>query len=341
MFFFHTSWVYLIIVMGFSWLLGMLLGVPVISWLKKKDHYNQLYKAHCEKLEALHHKKESTPTAGGILFLIVMLASTVLWLSLRSPLTWLFVFLILSWGGLGWYDDVVKKRRKKGHGVTAKQKLCVQVCIATITVATLMILYRDTQLFSSLRIPFFGSILLGNGLVGKGMCFLLSVLAIVGTSNAVNLTDGLDGLAAGSVGVASMGCLIIAMWISATPLTHSVAVMSAVLVGVCFAFLHYNYPPAKVFMGDTGSLLLGGILGSCAVMLRAELLLILLGGIFVIEAGSVIVQVASCRWLGRRVFLCSPLHHHYEYKGKTEKAIVRAFWLTECICVIIGVLSVI
>ncbi|WP_348664140.1 phospho-N-acetylmuramoyl-pentapeptide-transferase [Chlamydia vaughanii] len=324
-------------VFGFACLLGIFLGNPVIHWLKKKNHYNQLEKAYCEKLEALHQGKASTPTAGGILFLIVLLTTIFIWLPLEKLSTWLFVFLICSWGALGWYDDIVKKRRKKGHGITAKKKFALQLFLAAITIAAILLIYRGTDTFFTLRLPFLGALFLGNSILGKLLCFILAMLAIVGTSNAVNLTDGLDGLATGTVGMATFGCLVVAIISPALSLSRDIAIILAALVGVCLAFLKYNYPPAKVFMGDTGSLLIGGLLGSCAVMLRAELILILLGGVFVAEAGSVILQIASCRLRKKRIFLCSPLHHHYEYKGLSETAVVKRFWIAGFICMILGI----
>lgn len=330
---------FLILVFSVALAQGWILGHPVIHWLRKQNHYNQLQKSHCEKLEALHHKKAHTPTAGGILFVVILLTAIFLWLPFHQLTTWLFVFLIGSWGSLGWYDDIVKKRKQKGHGITARQKFIVQFFIATITVGATFYIYDNPHTFYSLHVPFYGVISLGSSFLGKLLCFFLAIFAIVGTSNAVNLTDGLDGLAAGTVGMATLGCLVITLIYTTSPLAINVAVVLAALLGGCLAFLKYNLFPAKVFMGDTGSLLLGGILGSCAVLLRLELFLILLGGVFVVEAGSVILQILSWRLRKKRIFFCSPLHHHYEYQGLPETLVVRNFWIAGFLCMILGIIA--
>lgn len=335
--FYNALSLFLILVFGVAVVQGLILGYPVIQWLRAQDHYNQLQKAYCEKLEALHYEKASTPTAGGILFVLVLLTAVFLWLPLSRLMTWLFVFLIGSWGSLGWYDDIVKKRKKKGHGVAAQQKLIMQFLIAAITVSVVLYVYDESSRFYTLHVPFYGMISLGGSFLGKCLCFSLAILAIVGTSNAVNLTDGLDGLAAGTVSMAAFGCLVIAVLRTSSLLTVNIAVILTALIGGCLAFLKYNLLPAKVFMGDTGSLLIGGILGSCAVILRLELFLILCGGVFVAEAGSVILQVLSCRLRKKRIFFCSPLHHHYEYQGISEKIVVRNFWIAGFLCMVLGI----
>ncbi|SYX09326.1 Phospho-N-acetylmuramoyl-pentapeptide-transferase,phospho-N-acetylmuramoyl-pentapeptide-transferase,phospho-N-acetylmuramoyl-pentapeptide-transferase,Glycosyl transferase family 4 [Chlamydia poikilotherma] len=324
---------------GLAFFLGIFLGKPVICWLKKQNHYDQVHKEHCEKLEILHQDKKHTPTAGGILFCIVLLTTIFFWLPLEKLSTWLFVFLIASWGTLGWYDDIVKKKRKKGHGITTKQKFVLQLLISALTILAIFSLYKGNALFYTLKVPFFGAISFGHCILSKLFYFALAMLAIVGTSNAVNLTDGLDGLAAGTTCMSAFGLLVVAVADPTIPLAKDVSILLAALVGVSFAFLRYNRSPAQVFMGDTGSLLIGGILGSCAVMLRAELLLILLGGVFVAEAGSVILQVSSYRLRRKRIFLCSPLHHHYEYKGIPETKVVLRFYVAGFICMIVGIIA--
>ncbi|QVE49395.1 phospho-N-acetylmuramoyl-pentapeptide-transferase [Chlamydia crocodili] len=336
--YFNESWILLLTtVFGLAFLLGIFLGKPMIYWLKKQNHYNQVHKDYCKKLEILHQDKKHTPTAGGIIFCIVLLTTVFFWLPLEKLSTWLFLFLIVSWGTLGWYDDIVKKRRKKGHGITAKQKFILQLLISMLTILAIFSLYKGSSLFCTLKVPFFGAISFGHSILSKLFYFALAMLAIVGTSNAVNLTDGLDGLAAGTTCMSAFGLLVVAITDPTIPLAQDVSILLAALVGVSFAFLKYNRSPAQVFMGDTGSLLIGGVLGSCAVMLRAELLLILLGGVFVAEAGSVILQVGSYRLREKRIFLCSPLHHHYEYKGIPETKVVLRFYMAGFICMIVGI----
>ncbi|AAP05609.1 phospho-N-acetylmuramoyl-pentapeptide-transferase [Chlamydia caviae] len=338
--YFNESWMLLLAtVFGLAFFLGIFLGRPVISWLKKQNHYDQVHKEHCEKLEALHQDKKNTPTAGGILFCIVLLTTVFLWLPLGKLSTWLFVFLIISWGTLGWYDDIIKKERKKGHGITAKQKFVIQLIISAITIVTIFSIYKGSALFCTLQVPFFGTVSVGHSILGKFFYFVLAMLTIVGTSNAVNLTDGLDGLAAGTTCMSALGLLVVALSNPTMPLAQDVSIVLSALIGISFAFLKYNRAPAQVFMGDTGSLLIGGVLGSCAVMLRAELLLILLGGVFVAEAGSVILQVGSCRLRKKRIFLCSPLHHHYEYKGISETKVVARFYIAGLLCMILGIIA--
>ncbi|ASD30939.1 phospho-N-acetylmuramoyl-pentapeptide-transferase [Chlamydia abortus] len=339
-FYLHESLVFfLLTVFALAFILGIFLGKPVIRWLKKRNHYDQVQKEYCEKLEVLHQDKKYTPTAGGILFFIVLLLTIFFWLPLGKLSTWLFAFLIISWSSLGWYDDIVKKRKKKGHGISAKQKFVLQLLISAVITTAVMYIYKGTSLFYTLRVPFFGSVSLGHSVLGQVFYFILAVLAIVGTGNAVNLTDGLDGLAAGTTCMCAFGLLVVAVTSTTIPLATDIPVLLTALLGVSLAFLKYNCSPAQVFMGDTGSLLIGGVLGSCAVMLRAELLLILLGGVFVAEAGSVILQIASCRFRKKRIFLCSPLHHHYEYKGVSETQVVKRFWTAGFFCMVFGIIA--
>ncbi|MEF9519702.1 phospho-N-acetylmuramoyl-pentapeptide-transferase [Chlamydia crocodili] len=333
----ESSILLLATVSGLAFSLGIFLGKPMICWLKKQNHYDQVHKDYCEKLDILHQDKKHTPTAGGILFCVVLLTTVFFWLPLGGLATWLFVFLIVSWGALGWYDDIVKKKRKKGHGITAKQKFVLQLLISALTILAIFSLYKGNALFYTLKVPFFGAISFGHGILSKLFYFALAMLAIVGTSNAVNLTDGLDGLAAGTTCMSAFGLLVVAVASPTIPLAQDVSILLAALIGISFAFLKYNRSPAQVFMGDTGSLLIGGVLGSCAVMLRAELLLILLGGVFVAEAGSVILQVGSYRLRKKRIFLCSPLHHHYEYKGIPETKVVLRFYVAGLLCMILGI----
>nr|WP_231881971.1 phospho-N-acetylmuramoyl-pentapeptide-transferase [Candidatus Chlamydia sanziniae] len=318
-------------------LLTLVLGVPVIRWLKKKDYRDQIYKEYCEKLELLHKNKAQVPTGGGILLFTVLIISILVWFPWTRPLTWLFILLITGYASLGWCDDRIKKKRQKGHGLKAKHKFIIQLCLATVTLLVLPYVYGSTKPLFMLKVPFVEGMVSVHSSLGKLCCLGLAFLAIVGTSNAVNLTDGLDGLAAGTLFITTLGFVIVALNSPAIPIAREIAYMFAALAGVCMGFLWYNGPPAQVFMGDTGSLLLGGMLGSCAVMLRAELILIIIGSIFVAEAGSVILQVVSHKCWKKRIFLCSPLHHHYEYQGMSEFKIVMRFWIVSLMCTGIGI----
>lgn len=322
-----------------AFLLGLYLTRWMIPYLKRVGFLDQIHKEYCEKLEQLHQGKEHVPTGGGVVFLISLPIMILLWMSWNQVVTWLFVLLSCSLGLLGWFDDRIKIKKQKGHGVTAKQKFCFQVVIALCIVIALFAFCLPPQERFSLSIPFTTSVSLAGSLWGKAFCILLATVTIVGTSNAVNLTDGLDGLATGTVGVACIACMGIAYLSNGLSLSRDVMIIATSLLGLCLSFFWYNSSPAQVFMGDTGSLLLGGVLGLCFVCLRSELLLLIIGGIFVAEAGSVILQVFSCKIRKRRIFLCSPLHHHYEYKGLSESKVVSRFWIISILCAILGLLA--
>ncbi|WP_206167397.1 phospho-N-acetylmuramoyl-pentapeptide-transferase [Chlamydia muridarum] len=316
---------------------SLILVKPLIIWLKKQGLQDRIHKDHCEKLEKLHKNKAHIPTAGGIIFVLSVVLSILLLLPCNLWSTWFLVGATLLWGALGWRDDQIKNKRKVGHGLSAKRKFFIQNCLAIGTVLPIMIAYGES--FLCMHLPFVGIVSLPHCWLGYLFSFSIAVLAIVGTSNSVNLTDGLDGLAAGSMVIACLGMLIVTFAYGA-PWAFISGVLLATLAGSCLGFLYYNRSPARIFMGDTGSLFLGGMLGICAVLLRAEFMLLFMGGIFVLESLSVILQVGSCKLRKKRVFLCSPLHHHYEYKGYPEKVVVRNFWIIEFLCVAIGIFAV-
>ncbi|WP_236558918.1 phospho-N-acetylmuramoyl-pentapeptide-transferase [Chlamydia sp. 17-3921] len=331
----------LILVSVLALVLTILLGLPIIQWLQHSNFLDQIHKEHCKELEILHKNKARVPTGGGVLLFVVFLISIFIWFSWHSLVTWIIVILAFCWCALGWYDDNIKNKKRKGHGLKAKHKFLVQMLIAVATLVVLPKIYGSTQPLFLLRIPFVSESIYMHSVFGKIFCLGLALVAIVGTCNAVNLTDGLDGLAAGTFSFAALGLLIVAMHSPMLPkISQEIVYALAILVGMSVGFLWYNGFPAQIFMGDTGSLLLGGMLGSFAVILRAELFLIIIGGVFVLEAGSVILQIVHYRWRKKRIFLCSPLHHHYEYKGIPESKIVLRFWLFGIICAGIGVLSV-
>lgn len=320
-----------------SFILGLKLGPFVIRWLMQRQYYDQIHKKFCEKLAALHKDKQSVPTSGGIFFCILFLIMFCIFLPITHPCTWLFILSVIGWGALGWCDDQIKKRGRSGHGLTAKKKFLLESLLAIGTVVGVMFLCKPSGLFPSLQIPFVGTYIMEKTFMNQACCFVLSVLAILSTVNAVNITDGLDGLATGSMIMASVGGLIMACVYPISALSWDVAMIFAMTIGICCSFLWYNCFPAQIFMGDTGSLLLGGVLSTCFVLLRAELYLLFVGGIFVIEAASVVLQVLSFRSRGKRIFLCAPLHHHYEYQGISEQKVVIRFWTICFILVTIGV----
>jgi len=333
-------------------------------------------------LAELHGKKKETPTMGGVLILFAMSVSLFLWMDLTNAFTWLLLATTLVFGGLGAVDDFLKLRRKNARGLKARKKMAVQVGFSSL-LALYLVCPPITQALSgkeTLRppaakeqiagkppvqtvslntreymgrfyLPFFKDpvLILSGGLMI--FSFLWIVFIITGSSNAVNLTDGLDGLAAGCLVMASLVLALFAFFSNHIALARylnilyiegsgEIAVYLFALAGAALGFLWYNGYPAQVFMGDTGSLALGGILGVCAVLLRREVVLAIAGAVFVAEALSVILQVLSYRYRNKkRIFLCAPLHHHFEYKGWPETKVVIRFWIVSLLCAIIAVAS--
>jgi phospho-N-acetylmuramoyl-pentapeptide-transferase len=325
-----------------------------------------------ESLAKKHQAKKDTPTMGGLLILIAMLCSMFIWMDLRSIFTPILLLTTVMLGGLGFWDDYLKLKKKNTKGVRGKVKLAVQMGVGLMLVLYFLVpgvaeflhvgnWFSPPVIKSSaadkislydyatrLYIPFFKGYVWQMG----GVISALFILFVVtGASNAVNLTDGLDGLAAGCLILVGATLALIAFLSNNLELSTylnivyiegsgEVAVYLGALVGACIGFLWYNGYPAQIFMGDTGSLALGGILGVCAVILRREVLLGLVGGIFVIEALSVILQVASYRYRNKkRIFLCAPIHHHFEYMGWPETKVVLRFWIVGLFLAIIGIAS--
>lgn len=270
-----------------------------------------------------HQKKAGTPTMGGIIILLA-LAFTVIKFSNWSVETMLLLLITLGYGLIGFLDDFIKIVLKRNLGLTAKQKLLGQFVIGAVFYYVLTQIGYDT----SVSVP-------GTSMkVELGWLYLPLVLIMtIGTSNAVNLTDGLDGLLAGTSAIA-FGAYAIIAWMSSQ---MNIAIFSAAVVGAVLGFLVFNANPAKVFMGDTGSLALGGALAGVAILTKTEILLIVIGGVFVMEALSVIIQVFSFKTRKKRVFRMSPLHHHYELGGWSEWRVVMVFWFVGLICAGLGV----
>lgn len=266
-----------------------------------------------------HQAKAGTPTMGGVIFLFPLLVAVPLLLGWTTE-SLLLLFVTVGHGVLGFIDDYIKVVLKRNLGLRAGQKLAGQLLIAAVIAwVAADVLGRGTIVW----IPGWNSAIdLGWGY------HVLIFFVLVGTTNAVNLTDGLDGLAAGTTCSAFIGYGVIAWWLG----MNGVAVFCAALVGAVSGFLRFNLHPARVFMGDTGSLALGGALAALAILTRTELLLVLLGGLFVAEALSVMLQVASFKTTGKRIFRMSPLHHHFELGGWSETKVVRTFWLVEFCC---------
>lgn len=269
---------------------------------------------------ASHLQKTGTPTMGGIMFL-AGIAVAGLWLAHSSPEGLLVLGITLGFGLVGLLDDYIKVALKRSLGLRAREKLLGQLILSTLLAMLAVSTFgRGTDVV----VPFSGFFVPGGLTVELGIWgfWVFSVLVVVGTANAVNLTDGLDGLAAGVTVVVAAAFLLIALLMDKV----GIAVIMAALMGGCLGFLVYNHHPARVFMGDTGSLALGGALGAAAVLTRSELFLLIIGGVYVLEALSVIIQVISFRLFGRRLFRMSPLHHHFELGGWSENRVVFTFW---------------
>ena len=278
-----------------------------------------------------HQVKGGTPTMGGVLILFAVIVATLLWTDLTSRYVWLAVFAMISFGAVGFWDDYLKTVRGKNQGLTALQKIVAQ---AVVALGIGVLFYSLPAYSTKLSVPFFKSFSPDIGL----FYIPFAVLVIVGASNAVNLTDGLDGLAIGPVMVAAMAYTVVA-YISGHKVfadyllipyiegSGELAIFTGSIVGASLGFLWFNTYPASVFMGDVGSLPLGAALGTVAVISKNELLLVLVGGVFVIEALSVIFQVVSYKSRGKRVFLMAPIHHHFELKGWEEPKVVVRLWI--------------
>ena len=306
-----------------SLIIALALGPLIIRELKK-FHARQ---SEREEGPESHKYKAGTPTMGGILILTALVVSCLIFnpMDLRKGLA---LFLTLGHGIIGFLDDSIKAVKHRNLGLTAKQKLAGQFVMAAVFC---FILKEYLNFPTTVWIPF------TTWNVDLGMLYYVFVFVmIVGTSNAVNLTDGLDGLAAGSCAIASVAYVVISVALGYV----NFAVFSAALTGACLGFLFYNQHPAKMFMGDTGSLALGGALAAMAILTKTELLLIIAGGLYVIEALSVIIQVVSFKTRGVRVFKMSPIHHHFELSGWSEVKVVTVFWSFSAIMAILSIFVV-
>jgi len=316
-------------------------GPAVIRWLRSKQGKGQPIREDGPAGHLL--TKQGTPTMGGVLILLALCVSTLLWADLTNGYVWVVLFVTLGYGGIGFLDDYLKVSKRHSRGLSGRLKLAGQVSIALIATAAVMALTGE-PLATGLTVPFFKDVLIPLGLGGA---LLFGTFVMVGASNAVNLTDGLDGLAIVPVMIAAMCFGLISYLIGNTIFanylgipfvsgTGELAVVCGAIVGAAMGFLWFNAPPAMVFMGDTGSLATGGALGATAVVTEHELVLAIIGGLFVLETVSVVVQVFSFKLTGRRVFAMAPLHHHFEKRGWKEPTIVIRFWIIAMILALIG-----
>ena len=320
--------------------ISLLLGPSVIRWLKSVQQGGQPIR---EDGPARHLvEKKGTPTMGGVLILVSLTVSTLLWADLRNGYVWAVLLLTLGYGAVGFVDDYLKLSRRDTRGVSARGKLIAQLLMGLACSIAIMSLTRGA-LGSGLSIPVFKAVLIPFGFAFP----LVGMVVMIGSSNAVNLTDGLDGLAIVPTIIAAgvfaliaylVGNKVFADHLQLHPVNGvgELGVFLSALIGAGLGFLWFNAPPAAVFMGDTGSLALGGALGAVAVATKHEIVLAIVGGLFVVETVSVIIQVFWYKRTGRRVFLMAPLHHHYEKKGWSEPTIVIRFWIVSMILALVG-----
>ena len=313
-------------------LTAFVISVVLGPWMIRKLREFQIGQVIRQEGPAAHQPKAGTPTMGGLLILTAALTPTVLWADLTNPYVWIAVGSTLAFGAIGFFDDYLKVVRRSSHGLPPRYKLVFQVGVATLVGLSLLALADENLYTTRLIFPFFK-----NLIPDLGWWYVpFAVLVLVGAANAVNLTDGLDGLAISVFTVAATAFTALAyvtghavlaaylLLVHFSP-TAELTIFGGSLVGAGLGFLWYNSYPAEIFMGDVGSLALGGALGTVAILIKQELLLPIVGGVFVIEALSVIIQVASFKLTGRRVFKMAPLHHHFELSGWSEPKVISRF----------------
>jgi len=347
-YYFHAdySWLNVFRYITFRTILSALFSLVVVflfgGWAINRLRAMQVRQYIREDGPPNHKDKAGTPTMGGCLILPIIMVSAFLWADITNTYVWLTIFVVFCYGVIGFIDDYLKMLKKNGHGLSAKAKFSLQIAVALVVS---IILYSNPGYDSRLNLPFLKTVTPDLGL----WYIPLAIFIIVGTSNAVNLTDGLDGLAIGPIIVAFTSYVVFTYLVgnlkTATYLqipyvagTGELSILCGAIVGAGLGFLWYNTYPAEVFMGDVGSLPLGAVLGTVAVITKQELILILVGGLFVFEALSVIFQVAYFRITGgQRIFRMAPIHHHFELKGWPESKVTVRFWI---IAIVLALLSI-
>lgn len=321
--------------------ISLIMGQKVIDWLQKLQIGQVIRNDGPES----HLSKKGTPTMGGILILASISLSVFLWADLRNPYVWITLFVLIGYGIVGFADDYLKVIRKNSAGLIARWKYFWQSVIALIVAFGLYAYGKDSSV-TVLVVPFFKDVM-----PQLGICFiLLTYFVIVGAGNAVNLTDGLDGLAIMPTVFVAAGFALVSwatgnvnfaayLHIPYIKFSGELMIICTAIIGAGLGFLWFNTYPAMVFMGDVGSLALGGVFGIISVLLRQEFLLLIMGGIFVIETLSVILQVGSFKLRGKRIFRMAPIHHHYELKGWPEPRVIVRFWIISLMLVVIGLLT--
>jgi len=320
-------------------IVSFVLGPSMISWLRRLKVGQQVRNDGPQT----HLAKQGTPTMGGLLIVAALVGSVLLWSDLKNRYVWVVLFATLAFGGIGYWDDYLKVVKKRSTGLRAYQKFGLQI-LASGLIGFFLYYNPGDQYSTYVSVPFLKRLILNLG----WFYIPFVVIVIVGSSNAVNLTDGLDGLAIGLVGIASTanavivylgGNKIIADYLKILyiPGSGELVIFCGAMLGASLGFLWYNAHPAEVFMGDVGSLSLGGALGTLAVVTKHELILVIVGGIFVMETVSVILQVASYKLTGKRLFKMAPIHHHFEQIGWPESKVITRFWIIGIILALISI----
>ncbi len=323
-----------------AFLISLWLGPKVILWLKSFNVTQNQKREHADSIHAFYAHKEKVPTMGGVLIVFSLVSSVLLWANLSNPFVWVLLTAVLGYGGVGFWDDWTKLVARNSKGISSRIKMFGQIAVG---LAIGFYLYMDPDFDKWLYIP-----MVKKGAIYLGFLFIPFVIwVLVGASNALNLTDGLDGLAigctlftAGALGVVSylVGRVDFSayLFMPYVPEAGEVTVFCAALFGASAGFMWFNCYPAEVMMGDTGSLALGGAIATIAVLIKKEILLAIIGGVFVLEALSVILQVASFKIFKKRIFLMSPFHHHLQLKGWPESKVTIRLWMVAMILAIIG-----
>ncbi len=315
-------------------------GPKFILYMEKKQKKGQPIRKDGPPSHLL--TKVGTPTMGGLLIIFSLISSSFIWSDLSNKFIWIVLYSTLGFGALGFVDDYIKIKKSSSEGINWKIKFIVQILLSLSIVILILKNFPDGNNYS-IFIPFFKT----PFFVPSWFFILFSLCVLVGTTNAVNLTDGLDGLAIIPVMITASSMGIIAylvgnyifsnyLYIQFIPNVGEIVIICAALFGSGLGFLWFNAPPAMIFMGDTGSLSLGGLIASIAISVKHEIVLFIIGGLFVLEASSVIIQVTSYKLIGKRIFMMAPLHHHFEQKGWSESTIVIRFWIISLILAIVG-----
>ncbi|MDP6630805.1 MAG: phospho-N-acetylmuramoyl-pentapeptide-transferase [Kiritimatiellia bacterium] len=333
---------------GTAFVLTLVLAPWLIRQLKRLHVSQPERKEEAPPLFELHGHKQDTPTMGGLLIILAIVVAALIWIPLTSLLAWMTVATLCYMGMVGFWDDYKKVVERNTKGLSPRKKLLLQGVWAVAMASVLMLHPETAERTRHLFVPFLKAPLIDD--IGwLGACLFVGVV-VVGATNAVNLTDGLDGLAIGCSSSVALSYLVMAymaghltfaeyLMVPFVSGAGELAVFCGILMGACLGFLWFNCHPAHVFMGDTGSLALGGSIAMVAVLIKQEIVLVIVGGVFVMEALSVIIQVVSFKTRGKRVFAMAPIHHHFEMKQWSETQVVVRFWILSIICALAGILT--